>query len=132
MMSALSLSGQFATALRPQPFKAEVDVPSAQPVELHEVLVDQVGADIWVRFRFLARDIGKDPGQKSFADVEQDFAVLCDAVARPYLKEYDLSADVIAISLMSKPVDFGVSDPDATQFFEVFRLSSDGCVWEGL
>lgn len=119
-------------AIKDQRTRTGIDVPSAQPLELHEVLLDQVGSDAWVRFRFLASDIGKGPSDRTFADVEADFEVLCERFARPYLEEFDVSADVVAISLMSKPVEFGVADPDATQFVEVFNVTSGSCVWEGL
>ena len=123
----------FSELVNGGPFEATgFEVPSAQPLELHEVLLDQVGAEAWVRFRFLASEIGKANGDRSFADVEQDFQVLCETVARPYLKEFNLVADVVAITLMSRPVEFGSSDPGVTQFVEVFRVASGTCVWEGL
>ena len=106
------------------------DLPSGQDVTLHEVLVDQVGAEAWLRFRFLAPSIVPSGQGATYAAVEGDFGVLCDAVARPYLAEYELSADVIVISLMDRAVPFGVSDPDATQFFETFRVEGDTCVWQ--
>lgn len=106
------------------------DVPSGQPVSLSEVLVDAVGAEAWVRFRFIAPDIAREAGSVSYADAEADFQSLCDAVALPYIAEYDLGADVIVVSLMDRPVPFGTTDPEATQFFEAFRPGPDGCVWE--
>ena len=107
---------------------AAQDVPSGQSVMLDEVLVDQVGAEAWLRFRFLAPDIGTRG--VTYTEAEDDFAVLCDAVARPYLVAFDLAADVVVISLMDRPVPFGQSDPDATQFFETFRIEDDTCVWQ--
>jgi hypothetical protein len=114
-----------------QQLVSTVEVPSGQSLELHEVLVDNVGPEKWMRFRFLAPAIGKQPGDKSFADVEDDFAYLCTALALPYLKEFGLSADVVAVSFLSEPVPFGESDPDVTQFVEVFRVSTGVCEWEG-
>lgn len=108
-----------------------VDVPSGQSLELHEVLSDQVGQDKWMRFRFLAPEIGKRPGDKAFVDVEGDFDYLCSKVALPYLKELELVADVVAVSLLSDPVPFGVSDPEVTQYVEIYRVSTGSCEWEG-
>jgi len=34
---------------------------------------------------------------------------------------------VIVISMMDRPVVFGTSDPNATQFFEAFRIKEDSC-----
>ncbi len=114
-----------------QQLVSTVSVPSGQVLELHEVLSDQVGQDKWMRFRFVAPQIGKQPGEKAFADVEADFEYVCTALALPYLEELGLAADVVAVSFLSEPVPFGVSDPNVTQFVEVFRISSGICEWEG-
>ncbi|WP_299207195.1 DUF6497 family protein [uncultured Tateyamaria sp.] len=106
------------------------DVPSGQPVSLSEVLLDAVGAESWVRFRFIAPEIAKDVGTVSYAKAEDDFQALCDGFALTYMTDFELTADVVVISLMDRPVPFGASDPDATQFFEAFRPGADGCVWE--
>ena len=45
-----------------------------------------------------------------------------------YLMVYDLNSDVIVISMMDKPVAFGVLNLDLTQLFEAFRLSDEGRV----
>ncbi|WP_299045579.1 DUF6497 family protein [uncultured Tateyamaria sp.] len=119
--SALMLSAMPALAY---------DVPSGQPVTLSEVLVDQVGTEAWLRFRFVAPDIARGAGAVSYADAEADFQALCDGFALGYMTEFDLSADVVVISLMDRPVPFGTSDPDATQFFEAYRIGPEGCVWE--
>ena len=107
-------------------------VPSLQTVELFEVLIDKVGTEDWLRFRFLAPGIGKGADELSFADVEADMAHLCETVARPYMREHSLSADVVAIALLDRPVSFGQSDPEATQYIDVFRVTSGACVWERL
>ena len=39
-----------------------VDVPSGQPVDLQEVLVDQMGDETWLRFRFIAPQIARNGG----------------------------------------------------------------------
>jgi len=106
------------------------DVPSGQDLSLAEVLIDEVGGEAWLRFRFLAPQIARQTGTITYGDAEDDFAHLCDAVARPYLLEHALAADVIAITLMDRAVPFGQADPDATQFIEVFRIENDACVWE--
>ncbi len=111
---------------------AAIDVPSGQPVELWEVLVDMVEAETWLRFRFLAPQIARDGGGISFAQAEDDLAFLCNDVALPYMRDYTLDGDVIVISLLDRTVDFGASDPDATQFIDVFRPENGSCIWEGL
>lgn len=106
-------------------------VPSGQTVRLLEVLVDEVAAEGWLRFRFLAPEIDRTSGGLSFEAIEADFEHLCREVALPYLAEFDLSPDLVAIMLLDREVPFGATDPDATQFIEVFRVSGGTCVWEG-
>ncbi|MCV3272958.1 DUF6497 family protein [Roseobacter sinensis] len=109
-----------------------LDVPSGQPVEFYEVLTDTVGDELWVRFRFLAPQIARSTGSIGFEQAEPDLEHLCTEVALPYLAEYALEADIVAVTLLDRPVPFGVSDAEATQFIDVFRVSSGQCVWEGL
>jgi len=111
---------------------AAQEVPSGQNVTLSEVLIDSVGAEQWLRFRFLAPQIARDDGDLSYADVADDFQHLCDGFATPYMADFDLEGDVIVISLMDRPVPFGTADPDATQFFEAFRVEDGACVWSDL
>ena len=106
------------------------DVPSGQSIELSEVLIDEVGVEAWLRFRFVAPAIARDTGTVTYADAEGDFQALCDGFALTYMDDFDLNADVIVISLMDRPVPFGTADPEATQFFEAFRAGPDGCIWE--
>ncbi|WP_189369030.1 DUF6497 family protein [Tateyamaria omphalii] len=106
------------------------EVPSGQPVSLSEVLLDAVGTESWVRFRFIAPEIAKGAGTISYAEAEGDFQALCDGFALTYIIDFELAVDVVVISLMDRPVPFGTSDPEATQFFEAFRPETNGCVWE--
>lgn len=113
------------------PVAGQGSVPSGQTVRLLEVLVDEVAAENWLRFRFLAPEIDRTGGGLSFEAIEPDFEYLCREVALPYLAEYDLSPDLVAITLLDREVPFGSTDPDATQFIEVFRVAGGTCVWEG-
>ncbi len=110
---------------------AAIDVPSGQPVALHEVRVDQMGAETWVRFRFVAPLIARAGGTVDYDVASLDMAALCRTLAVPYLAQHDLHGDVIVISLADRPTEFGAADRDATQFFEAFRLQGDVCIWEG-
>lgn len=114
-----------------QPRRVSSDTPSGQSVDLFEVLIDEVAGEAWLRFRFLAPGIGRSDGGFTYAQVEADFAHLCDTVALPYLTQFDLQADVVVISLLDRPLEFGASDPDATQYIEAFRADAGTCAWEG-
>ena len=109
-----------------------IDVPSGQPVELQEVLVDSMGAETWLRFRFIAPQIARDGGSITYEEAEPDMAWLCEALALPYIAEYALEGQIIVISLADRATEFGTADPEATQFFEAYRPVDDTCIWEGL
>lgn len=106
------------------------DVPSGQPVMLQDILQDETPGALWMRFRFLAPLI--TPQETGVAQDQsfEDMAFLCDRFAIPYLEKYALSAERIVISFADQAVEFGVANPQATQFFEIFRPENDRCIWE--
>lgn len=106
-------------------------VPSGQSVQLFEVLIDEVGGEDWLRFRFLAPDLGVENAAPSFEAAQADFQFLCGTVALPYMAEYDLKAEVVVISLLDRPVPFGETDQEATQLIEAFRVDTGTCQLEG-
>ncbi|MGC1494477.1 MAG: DUF6497 family protein [Sulfitobacter sp.] len=109
-----------------------VTVPSEQPIDLQEVLVDDVNGDTWLRFRFVAPEINREGGSIDYDAAAADMFFLCTDVALPYMAAYALEGQVIVVSLADRVTEFGVPDPDATQFFEAFRTDGDTCIWEGL
>lgn len=116
-------------ALAVSPASAD-EVPSGQSVSLHEVLVDERGGTTWLRFRFLAPQIGADAGKIGFDVAGQDMLHLCDTLALTYIDDFELPGDRIVISLMDRVTDFAVADPDATQYFEAFRPVDGSCMWD--
>lgn len=109
-----------------------LDVPSGQPVELHEVLIDDLGDETWLRFRFIAPRISREAGEIDYEAAAGDMAHLCQSLALTYIADFELEGDVIVVSLADRPVEFGTPDPEATQFFEAFRPVDNTCIWEGL
>lgn len=109
-----------------------MDVPSGQSVALQEVLVDTLGDETWLRFRFVAPQIGVGNGGMNYDAVADDMAHLCASLALPYMAEYALDGDVIVVSLADRETEFGQADPDTTQFFEAFRPVDNTCIWEAL
>ena len=61
-----------------------------------------------------------------------DFEYLCEALVLPYMSDFELKGDVIVVSLSDRATQFGEPDPEATQFFEAFRVVDEICIWEGL
>ena len=108
------------------------DVPSGQQIDLQEVLVEELGGETWLRFRFVAPQIARGPEAIDYDLAAPDMAHLCDAVALPYMTEHALTGQVIVVSLSDRALEFGAADPEATQYFEAFRALEDRCIWEGL
>lgn len=104
-----------------------LDVPSGQPVTLQEVLIDEVGAETWLRFRFIAPEVA---AAEDYEVTAQDMMHLCEQLALPYIAEYALSGDVIVVSFADRETEFGVATPEATQVFEAFRPDGAACIWE--
>lgn len=108
-------------------------VPSGQPVTLLEVNQqdgNQGGSAIHVRF--LAPEISRTGGRIVFSQAEEDMAVICQDYVLPHLSRItDTTPDQIVIVLADRWVEFGVSDKDATQFFEAYRPDNGVCVWDG-
>lgn len=109
---------------------AETAVPSGQPVELSETLIDATTGELWARFRFLAPWIARDQKKVGYAQAAPDMEHLCTHVALPWLTTRGHHPARIVVSLMDRPVPFGSADPDATQFFEAYRPEDGTCIWE--
>lgn len=109
-----------------------VEVPSGQPVTLQEVLIDDLGTETWLRFRFIAPQIARKTGTVDYAKAEPDMAHLCQNLALSYIKDHALDGQMIVISLSDRETEFGQPDPDATQFFEAYRPVDNVCIWESL
>ncbi len=107
-----------------------ISVPSGQPVELAEVLVDESNGGSLVRFRFVAPQIARASGAVGYDQAAADMDHLCRHLVLPYLADYALTPVRIVISLSDRAVPFGSSDPDATQFFEAYRPENADCIWE--
>jgi hypothetical protein len=105
-------------------------VPSGQDVTLHEVLVDAQESTTYLRFRFIAPQIAVGAAKISFEVAGADMLDLCNKVALPYIDQYALEGDKIVISFMDRITEFGVPDPDATQYFESFRPENGVCIWD--
>lgn len=110
---------------------AAVAVPSGQVVSLLDVVLDAPGPEgMAARFRFVAPAIAKVGGTVDFETASLDMAHLCQSYALPRLAENGPVPAQIIISLSDRAVPFGEAAPDATQFFEAYRVEGDACIWE--
>lgn len=107
-------------------------VPSGQPVELSDVLLDNNPGELWLRFRFIAPKIGSTVGRIGYDVASTDMAHLCETLAVPYVNKHQLEPALVVISFSDRAIEFGNASPDATQFFEAYRLEQSRCIWEGL
>lgn len=107
-----------------------VDVPSGIEVRLLEVLRDDSMGELWLRFRYVAPRIGLGAGHITFDVAAIDIDHLCDVQAVPYVAEHGLDPARIVVSMSDRELEFGASDPSATQFFGAYRLENGRCIWE--
>ncbi len=121
--------------MRPAP---EVDngtgtlpVPSGQVVTHLDTVQAVPGTEgLTIRFRFVAPAIAREGGDVSAEAAQEDMTWLCQNYALPRLPVTGPVPAQIVISLSDRPVEFGAPAPEATQFFEAFRVEDDTCYWE--
>ena len=119
--------------LLPGPALADaIQVPSGQPVELVEKIVETDGLPglTW-RYRFLAPQISRDGGAVSVDVALADIDAICTDFIAFEAAAADPPPAQIIITLMDQIVAFGDTAPHATQFFEAYRIEGETCVWEG-
>jgi len=118
----------FATPLLADP----VVVPSGQSIELIERLVDSDGPKglTW-RYRFLAPQVARDTGTVLAETAFMDMEALCERVVAPEVTASSQPPVQVVVSLMDRIVPFGEMAPDATQFFDAYRIVDKKCLWEG-
>ena len=108
-----------------------ISVPSGQEITLLDVIWNEPGPNgLVTRFRFLAPAITKALGNISFEVAIADMAHLCQDFALPKITGSVIAPTQIIISLSDRAVAFGATDPEATQFFEAYRLENGACIWE--
>jgi hypothetical protein len=110
---------------------ALIDVPSGQRVSLLDVVRNEMGpAGLILRFRFLSPDIAREGGSTGYDAAAADIVHLCHSYALPRLDAFGPEPQQIVISLSDRPVPFGETMPEATQFFEAFSFADGTCIWE--
>lgn len=107
-----------------------VPVPSGQEVTLMDVIWNIPGPEgLATRFRFLAPAIARDGGTISADQAQADMLALCRDLALKRIADAGQAPAQIIISLSDRPVPFGETVPDATQYFESYALKDGDCVW---
>ena len=127
------LLGLVGLALPPTPVAAkDITVPSGQMVSLLERLEDADGpAGLTLRYRFVAPAIAREGGSITVEAALHDIDALCSGFVLSDVAGRNTAPDQVVITLMDRPVAFGTTAPQATQYFEAFSVDGDRCVWEG-
>lgn len=128
--SALSLCVSVAAAQADlAPINVEpITVPSGQPVEFFESLLDRPGMGLTARFRFIAPELPQTLERMAYEALEADMAYLCATYALPRIAVPVPST--IVISLAERATEFGSVEPDVAQVFEAYLPAGDTCEWE--
>jgi len=108
-----------------------IPVPSGQKVTLMETIWNERGPNgLAIRFRFLAPAITKGTGTITSDQAEADMMALCRDYALKRIGDSTGPTPAqIIISLSDRPVPFGETHPEATQFFDSFDLTDGDCFW---
>lgn len=108
-----------------------IAVPSQQSVTLLDIIWNSEGPDGPApRFRFLAPAIARAGGSVDFATIEGDLQHLCETYVQDALAAKGIAAPVVLLSMADRAVDFGSTDPEATQYFDQFTITDTSCIRE--
>jgi hypothetical protein len=123
----------FAAAADLTPVESEdLSVPSGQPVEFYENLMDRPAMGLTARFRFVAPELRARLSQMSYEELEADLSYLCQSYALPRLSQP--KPVMVVISLSEQATEFGAPSEDIPQVFEAYRPvvtpAGEVCAWE--
>ena len=106
-------------------------VPSGQSITLQEIIWNSQGPEGPVaRFRFVAPKIARDIGLIDAETAGQDLVHLCQSIVLQKLAEKGPIPTSVVLSVADRALVFGEANPDATQYFESFRIDGDICIGE--
>lgn len=110
---------------------AVISVPSGQVVTLQETIWNAPGPEgLVTRFRFVAPAINLETGGVDFETAAADIVHLCQTYALDRVVQMGPIPAQVVVSLSDRPLPFGETAPEATQYFEAFRIENGSCIWE--
>lgn len=129
---ALAVGGAVFSSFAAQAQENEIiAVPSGQVVTYLDMISSAPDSgEAVVRFRFVAPAIARDGGAVSAEEAQQDMEFLCRSFVLPRLSKEKAAPEQVIISFADRELPFGEPSPDATQFFEAYRIENGACVWE--
>jgi Family of unknown function (DUF6497) len=108
-----------------------IPVPSGQTVTYVDTISDAAGpSGLTVRFRFLAPAIAREGGTVTPEAAQEDMLALCRTYALPRIASTGPQPQQIVVSLSDRPVEFGIPDEEATQFFDAYGIVDGDCILE--
>lgn len=108
-----------------------ITLPSGQAVTLKEAIWNVPGpVGLVTRFRFLAPQIDPKTGNVDPETAATDMAWICQNFALDRVVQAGALPVQIIVSLSDRDLPFGETAPEATQFFEAFRVENGSCIWE--
>lgn len=108
-----------------------IAVPSGQAVTLQETIWNVPGPEgIVTRFRFVAPAIAREGGTVDFETASADILHLCQNFVLERLAGMVPPPGQVIVSLADRALPFGETHPEATQYFEAFRIENGACILE--
>ncbi|MEO8530111.1 MAG: DUF6497 family protein [Deltaproteobacteria bacterium] len=108
-----------------------IAVPSGQAIYYVDTISNIPGQEgLTYRFRFIAPAINRERGTMTAESSADDLLELCNTFAVPRLPATGPVPNQIIISLADRDVPFGQAAPQATQFFEAFKVDAGTCIWQ--
>jgi hypothetical protein len=109
---------------------SELTTPSGLVVRLQDVVWNAPGPEgLTLRFRFVAPAIAGVEDEVRPTAASEDMLWLCQTYALPRVPATGPKPSQIVISLADRDLPFGEAAPDATQFFEAYTVTPEGCEW---
>ncbi|KIT16079.1 hypothetical protein jaqu_23510 [Jannaschia aquimarina] len=107
-------------------------MPSGQALVLWEILWEKVEGqeDVQAVLRFIAPGVAREGGTVDAEAAMLDMDWLCETHAMPLASMSYARSDMVIVNLMDRPVARGETDPNATQYFGVYRIADGGCLPE--
>jgi hypothetical protein len=110
---------------------AAIAVPSGQQVRLLDIIWNSEGPDGPApRFRFIAPAIARAGGSVAYEAAEADLQHLCEGFALAKLAERGAVAPLVLLGMADREIEFGVTDPEATQYVDAFVIEGTTCIRE--
>jgi len=112
-----------------------VSVPSGQYLLPYEFLWEDHRqpdgtVQTWLILRFLAPEIGKEKGKRSFDDVADDLDSLCKGMGLEVARVTGGGVSQVIVNLMNAPIARGASDANVTQYMNAYDITGGSCEWQ--